>query len=167
MKLKTKAKLKLLLNFLFFTAIALFVEAKVSFEKADIQIGKKPLAVEVASSREQLSYGLMNRTSLPENYGMLFIFPNEEVRTFWMKDTFVDLSIGFFDKQKKLVDIQDMTAVKSVMEEPQTYSSKKPAMYALEVPRGWFKKNNINPGEVLKFSKPLSSTNVKNKAVNQ
>lgn len=147
---------------LFFLVPALFVEAKVTFEKSELRLGHKVLPIEIAASREQLSYGLMNRTVLPENYGMLFIFDKEEPRTFWMKNTFVDLSIGFFDKNKKLVDIQDMKAVKSVMEEPQTYSSKAPAMYALEVPMGWFKKNKINLGEIFKFSKTVSSKNSKN-----
>lgn len=160
-------KVKILFQFLFFFILASDVKAKVTFEKAELQLGGKILPIELAVSREQLSYGLMNRTLLPENYGMLFIFDKEEPRSFWMKNTFVDLSIGFFDKNKKLVDIQDMKAVKSVMEETESYFSKHPAMYALEVPSGWFKKNKINLGEIFKFSKTVAPKNLKNKGQNQ
>ncbi len=126
-------------------------QTKVEFEKVKIVIGKKTLDAELATTNEQLSYGLMNRLVLPDNFGMLFTFPNEETRTFWMKNTFVDLSIGFFDEKQRLVDIQDMEAVKSVVEEPKTYTSKRPAKYALEVSRGWFLKNKIKRGDKFKI----------------
>jgi len=161
MKLK-KIILSLFLSALFFGNSTFASEHKVTFEKAELILGKKTISVELAVTREQLSYGLMNRTSLPENSGMLFMFSNEEIKSFWMKNTFVDLSIGFFDKKQKLVDIQDMVAVKSVMEEPKSYISKYPAKYALEVPKGWFAKNKINLGDNFRLTTanlPRSSKN--------
>jgi len=125
----------------------------VKFEKAEMTLVAKKITVELAQSQEQQAYGLMNRTSLPENTGMLFVFLREETRSFWMKNTFVDLSIGFFDQTKKLVDIQDMKAVKSVMEEAPSYISRKPAQYALEVPKGWFQKNKIKLGDTFTLKK--------------
>ncbi|MEK6773035.1 MAG: DUF192 domain-containing protein [Bdellovibrionota bacterium] len=126
-------------------------QTKVEFEKAQIAIGEKTIDAEIATTSEQHSYGLMNRLSLPEDFGMLFVFSKEEIQTFWMKNTFVDLSIGFFDEKQRLVDIQDMEAVKSVMEQPKTYTSKSPAKYALEVSRGWFLKNKIKHGAKFKI----------------
>lgn len=108
------------------------------------------LKIEVADNDERWQYGLMNRHSLPEGKGMLFVFPDEQVRQFWMKNTFVDLSIGYFDEKMILLNILDMTKVSSEMEKNlPVYSSRGPAKYALEVPKGWFVKHKIGPGDKL------------------
>ncbi|MFN7729033.1 MAG: DUF192 domain-containing protein [Bdellovibrio sp.] len=122
----------------------------VMFKTQKIEVANVPLLVEVADTPQRLARGLMFRTSLGEGKGMLFIFENEEIRGFWMKNTFVPLSIGFFDRNKKLLEIQDMEPVKSEMElNPPSYTSNAPAMYALEVPRGWFQKHKIKIGDPL------------------
>lgn len=121
------------------------------FKKIEIQIGTVKASVELAETDEEQEYGLMYRQSLGPNQGMLFVFTDEAPRGFWMKNTFVDLSIGFFDQNKKLVDIQEMKAVHSVMETPNTYQSRSPAKYALEMPKGWFKKNKVEVGQTLKI----------------
>ena len=85
----------------------------------------------------------MYRNSLPKDEGMLFIFDEERTLSFWMKNTYIDLAIAYFDKNQKIVDIQEMKATNSLMlEEPPSYPSAKPALYALEMNSGWFKKNN-------------------------
>lgn len=122
------------------------------FAKKSIQVGKQKLQVEVANTQEKISYGLMYRTKpLSDSEGMLFIFPKERMRQFWMKNTFIPLSIGFFDRHKKLVHVAEMQAVRSEMEKPKTYSSTQPAMYALEVAPQWFFKNKISLGTKLDF----------------
>lgn len=122
----------------------------VQFGKKKIKVGGVPLTVEIADTPEKTSRGLMFRQKLDEGTGMLFIFPDEEIRSFWMKNTFIPLSIGFFDSGKKLVDIQDMKPVKSELESnPPSYLSAAPARYALEVPKGWFKKKKIKLGAEL------------------
>lgn len=121
--------------------------AAVKFPKEKIRLGGKTLTVEVARTPEQLSHGLMYRTKMGENEGMIFVFPDVDTRSFWMKNTFIPLSIGFFDEKKILVDIQDMEPVKSEMvTTPPSYVSAKPAKYALEMNRGWFHKNSIKIG---------------------
>lgn len=128
---------------------------KVSFETKRITLnGKKTITVEIAETDAQHEYGLMLRTKLPKDHGMLFVFKDEEIRTFWMKNTLINLSIGYFDKNKKLIDIQEMAAVKTVMQENlPTYPSRLPAMYALEMAEGWFGKNKINQGTTFDFAK--------------
>lgn len=65
-----------------------------------------------------------------------------------MKNTFIPLSIGFFNSKKVLVDIQDMEPAKSEMDQnPKSYLSRSPAQYALEVNQGWFQKNKIKLGD--------------------
>lgn len=127
-------------------------EGKITFEKKSIIVGGQSLHVEIADTGAKQEQGLMNRNSLKDGEGMLFVFEDARARTFWMKNTFVDLDIGFFDKNKKLFDIQTMKASPSVMETHlQTYQSQGPALYALEVPAGWFGRKKIKKGSTLSF----------------
>jgi uncharacterized membrane protein (UPF0127 family) len=66
----------------------------------------------------------MNRTALGEDRGMLFVFPSEEDRSFWMKDTLIPLSIAYMDSEGRIVDIQDM---KALDDDPPHYESAEPA----------------------------------------
>ncbi len=123
------------------------------FDKRKIKLGSQTLIVEIANTPERSAYGLMFRRSLPEGTGMLFQFPNEEIRAFWMKNTFIPLSIGYFNSQKELIDIQDMAPAESeVQTQFPNYPSKGPAQFALEAPKGWFFRNKIHLGQ--KFSIP-------------
>ncbi len=76
-------------------------EKKVSFKKQTISVGTKKIRVEIAENDAQHAYGLMFRQKLGTDEGMLFIFKNEDIRSFWMKNTLINLSIGYFDKDKK------------------------------------------------------------------
>lgn len=120
----------------------------------EIQVGSKKIKVEVARTPAQLSTGLMYRKKLEKDSGMLFIFKEERILSFWMKNTFIPLSIGFFDADKELVEILEMEPVKSVMQlDIPRYQSKAEAVYALEMNEGWFKKNGIEPGARLVLPK--------------
>lgn len=138
---------------------ALLFLNNVAFASVRVQtltIQDKKLQVEVVESEEERAKGLMFRKSLPADHGMLFVFENEARLSFWMKNTFIPLSIGFFDKDKKLVDVQDMEPVRSEMQtELPSYVSRKPAKYALEVNRGWFQRHGIKMGAAfrLEYSK--------------
>ncbi|MFP5518646.1 MAG: DUF192 domain-containing protein [Bdellovibrionia bacterium] len=124
------------------------------FKKAIVQVNDVKIDVELAETAAQQARGLMFRKSLDQGSGMLFIFEEERTLSFWMKNTFIPLSIAYINKDKKIVDIQDMTPVKSVMEEnPPSYPSKRPAQYALEVNQGFFKKHKIKVGDTIKVLK--------------
>ena len=144
-----------LVCFLFLTMIfaiqtRIFAQSRAHFAKQKIQIGKTQVIVEIADTPEKTSYGLMHRHSLGENDGMLFIFPQEQPLSFWMKNTFIALSIGFFDKEKRLIEIKSMKPAKSEMQTQfETYTSSRPAQYALEMRPGWFEKNHIKVGDKL------------------
>ncbi|MGQ9842899.1 MAG: DUF192 domain-containing protein [Spirochaetota bacterium] len=98
--------------------------------------------VEIAATPEEHAKGLMGRSELCDNCGMLFIFDDEEYRTFWMKNTKIPLSIAFIDSNGIINDIQDMKPYQTFP----TYSSKYPAKFALEVNQGWFQINYITIG---------------------
>lgn len=137
-----KINILLLLSFVFLNS-----SFAVNFKKSQIKLGLKKVTVEIADTDPKRSQGLMNRKLLAKNEGMLFVFPNSSYRSFWMKNTFIPLSIGYFDSQKKLVEIHEMEPVTSVMQvQIPRYDSQKPAQYALEMNRGWFKKNKIKLG---------------------
>ena len=78
--------------------------------QTSISINGQKLKVEIAHTPDTRTCGLSNRQSLAENTGMLFIFPNMRPRTFWMKDTFIPLSIAFLDDSGRIIRIHDMQA---------------------------------------------------------
>ncbi len=119
-----------------------------------IKVGKETVRVEIADTPLKQQRGLSFRKELPQGQGMLFIFPEERQLSFWMKNTFIPLSIGFFDKNKKLLNVLQMTPVKPGQKSGnlQLYQSQGPAMYALEVPVGWFQQKGISPGAQLQIN---------------
>lgn len=112
------------------------------FKKVSGTVGHKKLsALYLATSDEDRQLGLMHVTKFGPNEGVLFIFEKPQILNFWMKNTFVPLSIGFFDEEGCLREVFDMAPVKSVLDkEIPHYQSLREAQYALEVPRGWFGK---------------------------
>jgi uncharacterized membrane protein (UPF0127 family) len=100
--------------------------------------------VEIADDTSEQRRGLMHRTALAEDRGMLFVYRDEEIRSFWMKNTLIPLSIAFIDSEGRIVDIQDM---KPLDDDPPNYVSAEPARYALEVNRGFFEERGIKAGD--------------------
>lgn len=116
--------------------------------KIPIYIKERELWVEVARTDEERARGLMGRTSLGRDEGMVFIFEREGVHGFWMKNTLLPLSIAFIDKEGKIVWITDMEPLAL-----STHDPPRPVLYALEMNKGWFAKNGIKVGDVVRFSK--------------
>jgi len=103
--------------------------------------GEDTVVAEIAETPEARERGLMHRRSLDDGEGMLFVFEREEIRSFWMKDTYIPLDIAFIDSSLRVVDIQQM--------EPETeefHEAPEPVMFALEVPQGWFEAQGVEPG---------------------
>ena len=124
-------------------ALLLVACASVQAETGEIElaINGHKLSAEVARTDAQRMTGLMHRRMLPENRGMLFIFPDISRHGMWMMNTYVPLSVAFVDERGVIVNIEDM--------EPLTqnaHNAAKPVKYALEMNRGWFKKRGIKAG---------------------
>jgi uncharacterized membrane protein (UPF0127 family) len=100
--------------------------------------------VEVADDLAEQAKGLMDRTALGENRGMLFVYPEERELSFWMKNTLIPLSIAFIDSERRIIDIQEM---KPLDDEPPNYVSAEPAQYALEVNHGFFEEQGVRVGD--------------------
>lgn len=102
------------------------------------------VTAEIADTLETRNYGFMNRKNIPDGTGMIFVFEQDQILSFWMKDTPHPLSIAYIDSMGTIRDIFDMTPF-SLDPIISTVSVR----YALEVPQGWFKNNNINVGDKL------------------
>ena len=104
--------------------------------------GAHAVDAEVAATEEMTTRGLMWRTQLPDGKGMLFIFPDEKVRSFWMRNTLIPLDMIFISQAKRIVGIVAQAA-------PRTLTSRSvgvPSKYVLEVPGGWSEKSGIESG---------------------
>jgi hypothetical protein len=112
---------------------------------AAILVGNHRLTVEVAATRAHRGRGLMFRKSLPDDRGMLFIFPEEQLLDFWMRNTSIPLSIAFADASGRIVRIADMQPFSDAQ-----VSSGAPARYALEVNAGWFAQRGVRAGDDLR-----------------
>ena len=106
-----------------------------------LAIGEHKLTAEVAATDAARSKGLMHRRMMPENRGMLFVFPAAERHAMWMMNTYLPLSVAFIASDGTIVNIEDM--------EPHTqntHSAVRPVRYALEMNKGWFRKRGLKPG---------------------
>ena len=98
--------------------------------------------VEIADEEDEQKRGLMERTALAEEAGMLFVFRGERPLSFWMKDTLIPLSIAYIDGDGGIVDIQDMQPL-----DESSHPSAAPAQYALEVNQGFFEERGVQVGD--------------------
>lgn len=111
-------------------------------EHVTAKLQSNNLKLDVACSNEKLSKGLMFVDGMDKDRGMIFVFDDEKIRTFWMKNTKIPLDILFIDKNMNIISIQtmkpyDLTPVSSISK----------AMYAIEVNAGYVKENNIKNGD--------------------
>jgi uncharacterized membrane protein (UPF0127 family) len=115
--------------------------ARAQLPEITLTISGHNITAEVASTDAERSQGLMHRRMLPENRGMLFVFPEPSLHAMWMVNTYVPLSVAFLDASGIIINIEDMT--------PHTqtpHGAARAAKYALEANRGWFKKRAIQAG---------------------
>ena len=120
------------------------VAASAGLPTRTLTIGSHTLTVEVASTPDTRETGLMNRFSLQQDHGMLFIFEAPQPLAFWMKDTYVPLSIAFVDRNGRIVNIEDMRP-----RDEATHWSKGPALYAIETRQGWVAAKGIGAGDAV------------------
>ena len=111
---------------------------------AELRAGMHLIRAEVAADFSTRGRGLMHRKGLAPNSGMLFVFDGPSPQCMWMKNTYIPLSVAFLDEQGAIINIADMEP-----HSEQTHCSSRPALYALEMTRGWFAQRNIKPGTKL------------------
>ena len=105
-------------------------------------LGPEEMITEIAMSNHEITNGMMFRTQMAENEGMLFIFNGPHQASFWMKNTLLPLSCAYIDPEGVILELHDM---KPKDETPITAGSAR-VQYVLEVKQGWFERHKINVG---------------------
>ena len=129
----------------FFASVKKLPQKTITITKSDGSTVS--VLAEIARKPEDRAKGFMERKKIPDGTGMIFVFEQDQILSFWMKNTPTPLSIAYFDSQGKIRDIFDMKPY-SLAPVQSTTSVR----YALEVPQGWFKKNGVQPGDSISIS---------------
>jgi hypothetical protein len=119
-------------------------EIKSDLPMTKLTLHQHSITVEVANKAATRMTGLMFRRSLPQDQGMLFVFPDDTVRAFWMKNTQIPLSIAFMDDQGKIENILEMPPYSE-----EQFFSEGPSKFALEMNTGWFNRNGLKAGDLV------------------
>ncbi len=123
---------------------AAFAQVNTGLPTIELKTGIYRIQAELADTPKAREIGLMNRTSMPTNSGMLFIFEQKAGHCFWMSNTKIPLSIAFIADDGKIVNIEEMQAQTTNNHCPQA-----PVRYALEMNKQWFSERVIVPGMVI------------------
>ncbi len=112
----------------------------------------KPITVDVVDTPMSREVGLMCRTRLPRDYGMLFVFPQEMSLNFWMKNTLVSLDIVWIGADKKITVIHDRMKKSTVSTPDEKVAvAGGRGQYVLELPAGMARRRGLNVGDRLTF----------------
>ena len=120
-----------------------------------LYVGTEEMVAELAAEPEQIRTGMMFRTNMAENAGMLFALPYTQQAKFWMKNCPYPLSVAYMDEEGVIKEIHDL--------EPYSTNSvvadSADIRFALETPRGWFEKHHLQPGVAVATERgPLMQT---------
>ena len=114
-------------------------------EEWSLQVGGHAIRAEIADNRAAHERGLMGRTHLCKDCGMLFVFREPGNYGFWMKGTPLPLAIAFIDADGRILNIEEMQPDTLDVHYPQGL-----ALYVLELNRGWFARHGVKPGDKVK-----------------
>jgi uncharacterized membrane protein (UPF0127 family) len=109
-------------------------------------LGPQEIVAEVAHLPQQLQTGMMFRTNITDAEGMLFVLPYTQQASFWMKNCVVPLSIGYIDPEGTIQEIHDLEPGNT----NSVFSASPNIRFALEVSRGWFSRNKVSTGMVVR-----------------
>ena len=149
-----KSGILLLALFLLFESL-LSNEIKQKFIEIFLKKDVKIIA-ELALTPEEWERGLMFRKKLPDNYGMLFVFDNENYQWFWMKNTYIPLDIIWLDKDKKIVYIAE-NCPPCLKDDCPSYGVEIPVKYVLELKAGKVKEYKLKVGDQIDFFLPFNN----------
>lgn len=115
-----------------------------------IEIKGQTYSIEIAEDDASREHGLMDRASMPADHGMLFVFQDDAMRAFWMKNCKFSQDMLFFNAERKLISVQRNVPACTADPCP-AYSSGAPARYVLELNAGQADKLGLHPGDELKI----------------
>jgi uncharacterized membrane protein (UPF0127 family) len=135
---------KLLTAALLIGSTLALAQVNVGLPTIELKTGIYRIQAELADTPKAREVGLMNRTSMPTNSGMLFIFEQKAGHCFWMNNTKIPLSIAFIGDDGRIVNIEEMQA-----ETTNNHCPRANVRYALEMNKQWFSDRVIVPGSVI------------------
>jgi uncharacterized membrane protein (UPF0127 family) len=109
-------------------------------------LGRQELMAEIAAAPRELATGMMYRKEMGENEGMLFILPVPQQASFYMRNTYVPLSVAYIDTEGTILEIHDLQPLN---EQPVPSKSER-VHFVLEVKQGWFDRNQVTIGNVIR-----------------
>ena len=130
--------------------LALFVCTACTAKGSYVTLKNERFIVELAETTEKQALGLMFREHMANDHGMLFLFPGEAMRSFWMKNTRIPLDIFYFDEELKLVSVAENTKPCRTQRCP-SYPSTGPAKYVLELNAGKAAELGVKTGDILEL----------------
>jgi hypothetical protein len=134
-----------------FFSVQVYAQQFGSIELFSKKTGRKYVfKVEIAGTEAKRSRGLMFRETLDPQAGMLFVYPDQKLRTFWMKNTLVALDLIFIDTKNRIVHIHP----DAIPMDETNIPSQFPARYVLEVNAGMAKQCGFNKGDKVKIKIP-------------
>ena len=108
-----------------------------------LRVGGRPLTVWIADTEPSRRLGLMHVREMPETHGMLFVYPRTARRSFWMKNTYVPLSLAYITSDGRIDQLWDMEPLQT----RRVYPSRAAVRYVLEVNQGWFERHGVEVGD--------------------
>jgi uncharacterized membrane protein (UPF0127 family) len=123
--------------------------SKLPIKEIPIERAGQEIAVvraEIARTQEERNNGLMFRKKLPDGEGMLFVFEADQVLSFWMKNTYIPLSIAYIASDGRIIDIKELYP-----RDKSSVVSSRSVRYALEAPQGWFSRAGVRTGDIVKI----------------
>ena len=127
-----------------FSSSLVLAQVNVGLPTIELKTGIYRIQAELADTPKAREVGLMNRTSMATNSGMLFVFEQKAGHCFWMNNTKIPLSIAFIADDGRIVNIEEMQA-----ETLNSHCPKATIRYALEMNKQWFSERVIVPGTVI------------------
>lgn len=116
-------------------------QPQLDLPRAELSVGMHRIDAQIARTHEQRQIGLMHRRQMPAHEGMLFVFEDDGVQCFWMRNTLIPLTAAFIDTSGRIVNLADMQPL-----DESSHCSSAPVRYVLEMNQGWFAQRHIQAG---------------------
>jgi len=121
-----------------------------------LQVGNQIVTAELCRRELEIMTGMMFRTNMLEDEGMLFVLPNPRQASFYMKNTLVPLTIAYIDTDGRILELHDLQP----LDETAVYSRTARVLYVLEMKQGWFARKGVLPGVTIVTEKGPLKDNV-------
>lgn len=117
-------------------------------KRPSLTIGGQTVRIDIADNDPERARGLGGRAGLEDTEGMLFIFENEGMHSFWMKDMRFSIDMVWLDSDKRIIYIEENVSPETF---PQSFGPSELSRFVIELPAGWIKSHNVRVGETVAF----------------